>query len=60
MYQGILESFGLPGGFAMALADSDAKAAKGALFDDSYTLSKLIGRLTTPMAAVVTAALPRQ
>lgn len=57
VYQGILESFGLPAGFAMALADSDAKAAKGALFDDSHTLSKLIGRPTTPMAAVVKAAL---
>jgi NAD(P)H dehydrogenase (quinone) len=60
VYQGILESFGLPAGFAMALADSDAKAAKGALFDDSHTLSNLIGRPTTPMAAVVKAALQTQ
>lgn len=40
---------GLPDGFASLLADSDAGAAKGGLFDDSHTLSKLIGRPTTPM-----------
>ena len=57
VYQGILESFGLPSGFAMALADSDAHAAEGALFDDSHTLSKLIGRPTTSLAAMVKAAL---
>lgn len=56
-YAGILESFGLPAGFAAILADSDAQAANGALFDDSGTLSKLIGRPTTPMSASVAAAL---
>lgn len=40
---------GLPDGFASLLTDSDAGAAKGGLFDDSHTLSKLIGRPTTPM-----------
>ncbi|WP_434288033.1 SDR family oxidoreductase [Celeribacter sp. SCSIO 80788] len=48
---------GLPAGFAAILADSDAKAAKGALFDDSKTLSKLIGHPTEPISATVKAAL---
>jgi NAD(P)H dehydrogenase (quinone) len=57
VYAGILEGFGLPAGFAAALADSDAKGAQGALFDDSRTLSTLIGRPTTPMAVTVAEAL---
>jgi NAD(P)H dehydrogenase (quinone) len=57
VYAGILEGFGLPVGFAALLADADARAAEGALFDDSRTLSRLIGRPTTPMAATVAAAL---
>ncbi|WP_321364036.1 SDR family oxidoreductase [uncultured Celeribacter sp.] len=48
---------GLPGPFAAILADSDAKAAKGALFDDSKTLSKLIGHPTEPIAETIKAAL---
>ncbi|TNE68990.1 MAG: SDR family oxidoreductase [Rhodobacteraceae bacterium] len=48
---------GLPAGFAAILADSDAKAAKGALFDDSKTLSNLIGHPTEPIAETVKAAL---
>ncbi|MEY4475511.1 MAG: hypothetical protein RL248_1278 [Pseudomonadota bacterium] len=48
---------GLPDGFASLLADSDAGAAKGALFDDSHSLSKLIGRPTTPYADVIAAKL---
>lgn len=56
-YAGMLMGHGLPEGFARVLADSDAKAAKGALFDDSRTLSRLIGRPTTPMAETVKAAL---
>ena len=48
---------GLPAGFAEILADSDAKAAEGALFDDSKTLSKLIGRPTEPIAETIKAAL---
>jgi NAD(P)H dehydrogenase (quinone) len=56
-YAGILESFGLPAGFAYVLADSDVQAGKGALFNDSRTLSRLIGRPTTPMAVTVAAAL---
>lgn len=56
-YAGILHSFGLPEGFAHVLADSDVQAAHGALHDDSRTLSRLIGRPTTPMPVTVTAAL---
>lgn len=56
-YAGVLQSFGLPADFAHVLADSDVQAGKGALQDDSRTLSRLIGRPTTPMAATVAAAL---
>jgi hypothetical protein len=35
------------------LADSDVGASKGGLFDDSKTLSKLIGRPTTTLAESV-------
>lgn len=55
-YAGILQSFGLPEGFAHVLADSDVHAAHGALEENSGTLSRLIGRATTPMAHVVAAA----
>ena len=56
-YAALLVSFGLPEGFAHVLADSDVQAGKGALEDNSRTLSRLIGRATTPMADVVKAAL---
>jgi NAD(P)H dehydrogenase (quinone) len=56
-YAKALQGFGLPEGFANVLADSDAQAGKGALHDDSRTLSRLIGRPTTPMAETVAAAL---
>lgn len=45
-----LKGFGLPDGLADMLADSDIGASKGGLFDDSQTLSKLIGRPTTSLA----------
>ena len=45
-----LKSAGLPAGLADMLADSDVGASKGGLFDDSHTLSKLIGRPTTSLA----------
>ncbi len=50
---------GLPEPVADLLADSDAGAAKGALFDDSHQLRTLIGRPTTPMAVTVAEALER-
>lgn len=45
-----LKGVGLPAGLADMLADSDVGASKGGLFDDSHTLSKLIGRPTTTLA----------
>ncbi|EPM9380970.1 SDR family oxidoreductase [Klebsiella aerogenes] len=45
-----LKNVGLPSGLADMLADSDTGASKGGLFDDSRTLSKLIGRPTTSIA----------
>ena len=56
-YAGILQSFGLPEALTVALADSDDHASRGALLDESRTLSTLIGRPTTPIAATIKAAL---
>jgi len=56
-YKAALIGMGLPEGFAVLLADSDAAAAKGDLFDDSRQLSQLLGRPTTPIAQSVSAAL---
>lgn len=47
---------GLPQAVAEMLADSDAGAARGGLFDDSGTLSRLIGRPTTPINTTIRAA----
>ena len=55
-YRGALVGAGLPGPLADLLADSDAGAAKGALFDDGGALSKLIGRATVPVADSIAAA----
>lgn len=52
-----LKNAGLPDGLAEMLADSDAGAEKGGLFDDSRQLSQLIGRPTTTWQAVISAAL---
>lgn len=52
-----LKGAGLPAGLAEMLADSDTGASKGGLFDDSRTLSRLIGRPTTPLAESVKAIL---
>ena len=52
-----LRGVGLPDAFASLLADSDTGASKGGLFDDSHTLSKLIGRPTTPIATSIKAIL---
>ena len=56
-YADMLRQAGLPEFLATLLADSDAGAAKGALFDASRTLSGLIGRPTTPMPDTLAAAL---
>ena len=52
-----LKGIGLPAGLADMLADSDVGASKGGLFDDSHTLSKLIGRPTTPLSESIKAIL---
>ena len=52
-----LKGAGLPAGLADMLADSDTGASKGGLFDDSRTLSNLIGRPTTPLAQSISAIL---
>lgn len=49
-FAAVLKGIGLPAGLADMLADSDTGASKGGLFDDSHTLSKLIGRPTTSLA----------
>lgn len=58
-FRGLLVKVGLPEPVADLLASSDAGAAQGGLFDDSHTLSRLIGRPTTSLGAVLTAALAR-
>lgn len=55
-----LKNAGLPEGLAEMLADSDAGAEKGGLFDDSRQLSQLIGRPTTTWQAVIRAALAKR
>ena len=45
-----LKNAGLPDELSEMLADSDVGASGGGLFDDSHTLSKLIGRPTITLA----------
>ena len=52
-----LKTAGLPDKLSNMLADSDIGASKGGLFDDSHTLSKLIGRRTTTLAESIKAIL---
>lgn len=56
-YKAALIGVGLPEGFATLLAESDAKAAQGALYEPGKALSQLIGRPTTPLSESVAAAL---
>jgi NAD(P)H dehydrogenase (quinone) len=56
-YAGMLQSVGLPAPVAAMIADSSFQASKDMLFDDSGTLSRLIGRPTTPIAASIAEAL---
>jgi NAD(P)H dehydrogenase (quinone) len=56
-YRDMLLGFGLPAPLAELIADSDAQAAMGALYDGSGTLGKLIGRPTISLADAVQAAL---
>lgn len=52
-FKAALVQAGLPGFVADLLSDSDAAAARGALFDARRQLSALIGRPTTPLAITV-------
>ena len=52
-----LKTAGLPDKLSNMLADSDIGASKGGLFDDSHTLSKLIGRRTTTLTESIKAIL---
>lgn len=56
-YRRVLEDVGLPTPVAAMLAESDAKAARGSLYDDGRALSRLIGRPTTPWRDTLAAAL---
>jgi NAD(P)H dehydrogenase (quinone) len=58
-YATILKSFGIPEGYATAIAGWDTSASKGDLFDSSRQLSMLIGRSTTPLTEAVQNALSR-
>lgn len=56
-YRKILTDAGLPEPVAALLADSDSAASKGALFNDSHTLSKLIKRPTTSYTETIASTL---
>ncbi|OYU89338.1 MAG: NAD(P)-dependent oxidoreductase [Bradyrhizobiaceae bacterium PARB1] len=56
-FKAALLGAGLPEELAELIATSDTAAADGALFDDSHTLSKLIGRKTTSFAETIREAL---
>lgn len=56
-YAAILVKAGLPDWIAHGLASWDVGASNGALFDDGRQLSKLIGRPTLPLSAIVAAAI---
>ncbi|QYA16720.1 SDR family oxidoreductase [Rhizobium sp. AB2/73] len=56
-YRDVLTGAGLPADLAALLADADAAASRGALFDEGGVLGRLIGRPTTSMQSLVAAAL---
>jgi NAD(P)H dehydrogenase (quinone) len=56
-HKAALVGAGLPEPVAAMLAQSDAAAGQGALFDDSHDLGRLIGRPTTPLKDAIAAAL---
>ena len=55
--RGALEGMGVPAPWPVILAESSAKSADGALFDDGAALSALIGRPTTSLKESVEQAL---
>ncbi|TCP90078.1 NAD(P)H dehydrogenase (quinone) [Cricetibacter osteomyelitidis] len=56
-YEGALKQAGLPDWLAEGLAYWDTCAAQNALFSEDKTLSQLLGRPTTDLAAAIKAAL---
>ncbi|BDY06586.1 SDR family oxidoreductase [Ferrimonas sp. YFM] len=52
-FTGVLVGAGLPEGFAAALADAEAHAANGWLFDDGGDLERLLGRKSQSLAVAV-------
>lgn len=56
-FSDVLIGAGLPADLAALLADADAAASKGALFDAGGALGRLIGRSTTPIQSLVANAL---
>ncbi len=56
-FQAALLAAGLPAEVASLLADSDAGASRGGLFDDGRQLSALLGRPTTSLTEAVAEAL---
>lgn len=58
-YKALLVKAGLPEAYAALISDSEAGASKGALFDGSHQLSKLIKRPTTPLSATVASSLKK-
>ena len=52
-----LQSAGLPAPVAALLADNDAGASQDGLYDERRTLSRLIGRPTTPFAQTIAESL---
>jgi NAD(P)H dehydrogenase (quinone) len=56
-FEGVLAGVGVPAPWPALLADSDAGAARGALFDEGGALEMLIGRPTCSLSQAVEAAL---
>ncbi|ACS85675.1 SDR family oxidoreductase [Musicola paradisiaca] len=56
-FSNALQQTGLPVAFADLIADSDAGAEKGALFDDQNVLRTLLGRPTTPYVQTISKTL---
>ncbi|MDX9873770.1 MAG: hypothetical protein RBS88_02585 [Spongiibacteraceae bacterium] len=56
-YTAALQQAGVPAPWPEALPALDVEVSKGALFDDSRTLSRLIGHPTTPLTDSVADAL---
>ena len=54
-YRKVLVKAGFPEAIATLIVDSETGVPKGALFDDSHQLSRLINRPTTSLAASVAA-----